>query len=185
MKELEDNFRNIIEYFKNNNCTFDEEEIQNTPIRLSKMFSNELLIGYKQSPEEILSKTFKSQKDDLVIVKNISFVSLCSHHWLPFIGYCHFGYLPNKKVVGLSKIPRLIECFSKRFQIQEKMTREIVDSFQEIIQPQGCIAIIKAKHLCAQIRGVENHTTEMVTSAIRGCFKNSDIRNEFLKLTET
>jgi len=163
--------------------TMDIESEENTPSRLTKMYTQELLSGYNQKPEEILSKRFEAKSNDMVIVKNIPFVSLCSHHWLPFIGKAHVGYVPEaKQVVGLSKIPRLVNCFARRFQMQENMTTEIADSLNNIVKPQGCIVITNAQHLCAQIRGVQSEGTTMTCSAVRGCFEDTTIRHEFLEL---
>lgn len=161
----------------------DEESKENTPKRLHKMYINELLKGYKENPKDILSKTFKSDSNDMVIVSNIPFVSLCSHHWLPFIGKAYVGYIPkNNKVVGLSKIPRLVECYARRFQIQENMTTEIANSLFNNLEPEGCMVITEAEHLCAQIRGVQSVGTKMVCSAVRGVFEDKTIREEFLRL---
>ena len=181
---LEYLFSSLLLNLQNNLCfTLDEEVRKCTPNRLAKMYSNELLMGYKQDPKTILSKRFKSNSNDMIIIKDIEFVSLCAHHWLPFIGHMHFGYIPNKKeIVGLSKIPRLVNCFARRFQVQENLTSEIVDAFYNIVKPKGCIVISEAQHLCAQIRGVQNKEAKMKVSAIRGCFNNDKIRSEFLKL---
>lgn len=157
-----------------------EEELEQTPRRLYQMYQ-ELLRGYSESPELILNKIFKEECNEVISQKNIEFVSLCQHHWMPFKGVIHFGYLPKEgNVVGLSKIPRLVECFARRFQSQEQMTKQIVDSFMEHINPQGCIAISEAEHLCYQIRGPKSKATTIV-SAVRGCFAdNPDIKSEFL-----
>jgi len=161
-----------------------EESSLNTPKRLARMYANELLHGYQENPLDILTKRFPSELQDMVIVKNIPFVSLCSHHWLPFIGQAHFGYIPNGELVGLSKIPRLVECYAKRFQIQEHMTQQIADNFYDIVKPKGCIVITKAIHMCSQIRGVQSHNTEMIISAVRGCFENKEQKDEFLTLID-
>lgn len=158
----------------------------NTPKRLEKMFVNELLIGYTQNPAEILSKTFEGESNDMVVVKDIPFVSLCAHHWLPFIGKAYVGYIPRKQkdkyvIVGLSKIPRVVHCFAKRFQTQENMTNEIANAIQEYLNPMGCMVITEAKHLCAQIRGVQAQDTTMICSAIRKDFNKDSVKNEFLK----
>jgi GTP cyclohydrolase IA len=183
---LEHAFSEVVEALegaKESKINIDAESHFNTPKRLSKMFLDELLIGYSQNPQEILSKQFDSKSDDMVIVKDISFVSLCAHHWLPFIGKCHVGYIPNnKKVVGLSKIPRLVNCFSRRFQIQENMTAEIADNLFLALNPAGCIVVCEASHLCAKIRGVQNEQVKMITSALRGCFEKEKVKKEFMQL---
>lgn len=162
-------------------CVFDEEQLTNTPVRLSNMYS-ELLCGYRQDPEKILSKTFIGT-DDMVIMKEVPFVSLCAHHWLPFMGHCSIGYIPqNKKIVGLSKLPRVINCFARRFQIQEQMTSQIADAIYNNLCPSGCIVITQARHLCAEIRGVQTKNSDTIVSAVRGCFENKEQRDEFLKL---
>jgi len=171
-----DNFSHIL------NFGIETESKENTPQRLQKMYLDELLVGYTQNPTGILSKRFPVEKDDMIIVKSIPFVSLCSHHWLPFIGEAHIGYIPNKEAVGLSKIPRLVQCFAKRFQIQENMTSQIADSLYKELSPKGCIVVVEAEHLCAQIRGVQSKGTKMQTSSICGCFEKPEIKDEFLKL---
>lgn len=176
-------FKNLLDLFeKELNFEVDSESKANTPNRLHKMYTKELLSGYSQKPEDILLKRFKALSDDMIIVQNIPFVSLCSHHWLPFIGKVHIGYIPNKEITGLSKLPRLVQCYARRFQIQENMTSEIANSLYKILKPKGCIVICEAKHLCAQIRGIQALGTIMKTSAIRGCFEKKEIRNEFLQL---
>jgi GTP cyclohydrolase I len=145
----------------------------------------ELLIGYSKKPDEILSKVFPASSKDMVIVKNIWFVSLCAHHWLPFIGHCTIGYIPKEKIVGLSKIPRLVHCFARRFQVQEDMTSQIADAlYDSPLQPQGCIVVTKAKHLCSEIRGVQTRNSNMIVSAIRGCFEDKTVRQEFFNLVQ-
>lgn len=186
-KQVTIDFQSIIEQFEDALGKFDPNlDLKNTPERLGRMFLDELLVGYKQDPNKILSKQFKGKSNDMVIIKDIPFVSLCAHHWLPFMGNVHIGYIPKKeKIVGLSKIPRLVKCFAQRFQIQENMTNEIANSLQNsTLEPEGCIIVVKAQHLCAQIRGVQAHKTEMICSAIRGCFENQEIKNEFFKLIE-
>jgi GTP cyclohydrolase I len=162
---------------------FDKESRENTPERLMKMYLDELLIGYSQNPKQILSKTFKAQSNDMIIVRNIQFTSLCAHHWLPFIGTCDIGYIPkNKTIVGLSKLPRLVQCYSRRFQVQENMTTEIADAINTYLKPKGCIVVTKASHLCSQIRGVQSKESEMIVSAIRGCFNEDKVKQEFFKM---
>ena len=160
----------------------DKECLDNTPQRLSKMYSTELLKGYSETPEDILSKRFISKSQDMIVVRNIPFVSLCAHHWLPFMGTAQFGYIPDKEIVGLSKIPRLVQCYAKRFQIQEELTQQIVDAFYSIVKPKGCVVVTKAVHMCAKIRGVQSHDAEMIVSAVRGCFTNKDQKDEFMNL---
>lgn len=160
----------------------DQEIIDQTPKRLHRMY-HELLAGYSQNPAQILSKSFSKGHKGIIAIRDIDFVSLCEHHWMPFKGVVHFGYLPKSgNVIGLSKIPRLIQCFSKRFQTQENMTQEIVNSFMQHVDPQGCIAISEAEHLCYQIRGPKSKGVTVV-SEVRGEFeKNNDLKDEFLRM---
>ncbi len=162
---------------------FNEEEITNTPLRIVKMFINEYFSGLKDDPEEILSKTFKSDSNDIVMQRDIPFCSVCAHHMVPFRGYAHIGYIPDNNIVGLSKLGRLVDCFARRPQLQEKMTYEIAESLMQHLKPLGCMVIIKAEHLCVTTRGVRKPGSETVTSAVRGIFKDSSgVRQEFLEL---
>ncbi len=178
------NFKYLMNCFSQHfGVNFDKESTENTPERLTKMYLDELLIGYSQDPQKILSKTFKAQSNDMIIVRNIQFTSLCAHHWLPFIGSCDIGYIPkNKTIVGLSKLPRLVQCYSRRFQVQENMTTEIADAINTYLKPKGCIVVTKASHLCSQIRGVQSKESEMIVSAIRGCFNEDKVKQEFFKM---
>ncbi|MBN4064789.1 GTP cyclohydrolase I FolE [Dehalococcoides mccartyi] len=151
-----------------------------TPKRVANMY-DELLSGYSIDPVELLNGAmFDVDYDEMVVVKDIDFYSLCEHHLLPFYGKAHVGYLPNQKVVGLSKIPRLVEMFARRLQVQERMTQQIAAIMDELIEPAGIGVIIEAQHLCAAMRGVRKPNTIMTTSAVRGLFKkNSSTRDEF------
>jgi len=161
------------------------EGLIDTPYRVVKSWL-ELYKGYSEKPKEILETTFTDNMekvDEIVICKDITFSSMCEHHMLPFHGVCHIGYLPDKKVVGLSKLARLVECFSKRLQIQEHLTNQIADSLIKYLAPQGVGVVINAKHLCMSHRGVRNPTSNMITSSMRGKFKDQiQTRNEFLSL---
>ena len=161
------------------------EGLKDTPYRVVKSWL-ELFKGYNEDPEKILKTTFADNMekvDEIVICKDITFSSMCEHHMLPFHGVCHIGYLPDKKVVGLSKLARLVECFSKRLQIQEHLTNQIAESLVAYLKPQGVGVIINAKHLCMSHRGVKNPTSNMVTSSMKGKFKEQiQTRNEFLQL---
>ena len=157
-----------------------EGHVRDTPKRVVKAFE-EYFSGLRQDPEEILKRGFEvGEYDEMVYVKNISFVSFCAHHLAPFIGKVHFAYLPRTQIVGLSKIPRLVEAYSKRPQVQEKLTAEIVDTFYKVVQPRGCGVVVEALHLCMAIRGVKKDQTITRTTALRGCFKNPETKNEFL-----
>ena len=156
--------------------------MENTPNRVRRAM-DELYCGYDDDPGEILSRTFESISDEMVIVRGIPLYSMCEHHMLPFIGKAHVGYIPNGRIVGISKIPRLIECFSRRLQLQERVTSQVADSFMEFVQPRGVGVIIVAEHTCMTMRGVNKPGTKTITSAMRGLFKDDDkTRNEFLEL---
>ncbi len=152
-----------------------------TPKRVANMY-DELLSGYKTDPVDLLNGAmFDVEYDEMVVVRNIDFYSLCEHHLLPFYGKAHVGYLPRRKVVGLSKIPRLVEMFARRLQVQERMTQQIAMVMDELIEPIGVGVVIEAQHLCAAMRGVKKPNTVMTTSAVRGLFKrNSLTREEFM-----
>lgn len=158
------------------------EGLERTPYRVNKSYA-ELFEGYKQDPKEILSRQFEAEGHGMVVVKDITFSSMCEHHMLPFIGVCHIGYIPGDTIVGLSKLARLTDCFAHRLQVQERLQTQIADAIMEFVNPRGVGVIIKSKHQCMCIRGVKNPSAETITSAYRGHFLNDqNIRNEFLKL---
>src|SRR5207302_3183289 len=159
------------------------EGLRKTPERFEKALRY-LTSGYHQDPERILNGAmFSVCYDQMVVVKDIDLFSLCEHHILPFFGKCHVAYLPDKRVVGLSKIPRLVNMFSRRLQIQERLTNQIAQAIQKVIQPLGVGVVIEARHLCMVMRGVEKHRTETITSAMLGAFRdNQQTREEFLSL---
>lgn len=158
------------------------EGLKKTPQRVVKAW-DEIYAGYKQNPADILSTVFKDGACiEMVILKQIPFQSMCEHHMMPFEGVAHIGYLPNEKVVGLSKLARLVDCFAHRLQIQEKMTTQIADAMMEHLKPHGAGVIVEAAHQCMSCRGVKKRGAVMVTSAIRGVFKKPEIRAEFLNL---
>ncbi|HKW69899.1 MAG TPA: GTP cyclohydrolase I FolE [Candidatus Dormibacteraeota bacterium] len=154
-----------------------------TPERVSRAL-RELTDGYRASPEEVISDAvFDQDYDEMVVVKDIPFYSLCEHHMLPFFGHVHVGYLPKGKVVGLSKIPRLVEIFSHRLQIQEKLTNEIAEALNSAVAPRGVGVVAEARHLCMEMRGVETPGGRMITSCMLGTFRRDPrTRNEFLDL---
>jgi len=158
----------------------DAQGTADTPKRVANMY-DELLSGYSTDPIELLNGAmFEVEYDEMVVVKDIDFYSLCEHHLLPFYGVAHVGYLPNEKVIGLSKIPRLVEMFARRLQVQERMTQQIASTLEELIGPAGIGVVIEAKHMCAGMRGVRKPNTTMTTSAVRGLFrKNASTREEF------
>jgi len=161
----------------------DREGLVRTPERVKKAYEF-LTRGYKEDPEALLRKAlFTVTYDEMVIVKDVEMFSLCEHHMLPFFGKVHVAYIPNGKVIGLSKIPRLIEIFSRRLQIQERLTTQIAETIQKTIEPQGVGVVIEARHLCMMMRGVEKQHSAAVTSSMLGCFrKEQETRTEFLSL---
>jgi GTP cyclohydrolase I len=154
-----------------------------TPERLEKSMAF-LTRGYAQDVTSVLHDAlFDVEYDEMVIVKDVEFYSLCEHHLLPFFGKAHIAYLPKGKVIGLSKLPRLVDVFARRLQVQERLTAQIADAITEAIQPQGVAVILEAQHLCMMMRGVEKQHSATVTSAMRGVFKTQmQTRNEFLSL---
>ena len=160
----------------------DREGLSRTPERVAKAMQF-LVKGYKDDPEALLRKAlFTVSYDEMVIVKDVEMFSLCEHHMLPFFGKVHVAYIPNGKVIGLSKIPRLVEVFARRLQVQERLTRQIADAIQEAIEPQGVGVVIEARHLCMMMRGIEKQNSSTVTSAMVGCFRQKETRTEFLSL---
>ncbi len=159
------------------------EGLVRTPDRVQRAWQY-LTRGYNEEPEEMLKNAlFSVNYDEMVIVKDVEMFSLCEHHMLPFFGKVHVAYIPNGKVIGLSKIPRLIEMFSRRLQIQERLTTQIAETIQNIIEPQGVGVVIEARHLCMMMRGVEKQHSATVTSSMLGCFREEqETRTEFLAL---
>jgi GTP cyclohydrolase I len=153
-----------------------------TPERVEKTMAY-LTKGYQEDPLQLLrGALFDVDYDEMVIVKDVEMFSLCEHHMLPFFGKVHVAYIPKGKVVGLSKIARLVEVFSRRLQVQERMTRQIADAIQDAIAPQGVGVVIEARHLCMMMRGIEKQNSSTVTSAMIGCFRQKETRAEFLSL---
>ena len=161
----------------------DRDGLQRTPERMEKSLKF-LTRGYAMDVTEVLHDAlFDVDYDEMVIVKDIEFYSMCEHHMLPFFGKAHVAYVPNGKVIGLSKIPRLVDVFARRLQVQERLTRQIADSITEAITPQGVAVILEGQHLCMMMRGVEKQHSSTVTSSMLGVFKTQlQTRNEFLSL---
>jgi GTP cyclohydrolase I len=159
----------------------DRPGLQRTPERVAQMYS-ELLSGYRTDPDTFLNDAlFEVTYDEMVLVRDIEFYSLCEHHLLPFIGRAHVAYFPKGIVIGLSKIPRVVDMFSRRLQLQERMTRQIADFLQELLDPHGVAVVIEGIHLCAMMRGVKKHDARMTTSTMLGAFRTSiATRQEFL-----
>jgi GTP cyclohydrolase IA len=159
----------------------EREGLKNTPKRVARMYP-ELLAGYHIDPQKLVNDAiFDVSYDEMVIVRDIEFYSLCEHHLLPFIGRAHVAYLPSGKVIGLSKIPRIVDMYARRLQVQERMTRQIADFINDVLQPRGVAVVVEALHLCTMMRGVRKHDARMTTSAMQGGFRtNSATRQEFL-----
>jgi GTP cyclohydrolase IA len=156
-----------------------------TPARVEKTMAF-LTKGYQEDPNQLLrGALFDVDYDEMVIVKDVEMFSLCEHHMLPFFGKVHVAYIPKRKVVGLSKIARLVEVFARRLQVQERMTRQIADAIHDAIAPQGVGVVIEARHLCMMMRGIEKQNSSTVTSAMMGCFRQKETRSEFLSLVRS
>ena len=156
--------------------------LQDTPIRAAKAFAH-LTQGYHQSLEEVVNgAVFPSTNRELVLVQNIEFYSLCEHHMLPFFGKAHIAYIPNGHIVGLSKLPRIVDVFSRRLQVQERLTHDILECINSTLNPKGVAVVIEASHMCMMMRGVQKQNSTTTTSGFRGQFEKQETRNEFLKL---
>ncbi len=180
---MEAQFRAIIEAVGENP---EREGLLRTPLRAAKAMQF-LTQGYEQDIDEIVNGAiFESENDQMVIVRHIEMYSLCEHHLLPFIGKCHVAYLPDRKVIGLSKIPRIVDMFARRLQIQENLTKQIGECVQNVTGAKGVAVVIEAKHLCAMMRGVGKQNSDMVTSVMLGRFRQDPrTRQEFLDLIRT
>ncbi|WP_297946516.1 GTP cyclohydrolase I FolE [Porphyromonas sp.] len=160
----------------------DREGLIKTPERVAKSLRF-LTKGYREDPEEILrSAMFREEYRQMVIVKDIDFFSMCEHHMLPFFGKAHIGYIPNKYITGLSKIPRVVDVFARRLQVQERLTTQIKDCIQATLNPLGTIVVIEAQHMCMQMRGVEKQNSLTTTSDFTGAFEEARTREEFMNL---
>ena len=160
--------------------------LKKTPLRVAKSFEY-ICSGYFKDPKEILNEAlFDSTNNEMVIVRNIEFYSMCEHHILPFFGRVNVAYIPDKKVVGLSKIPRMVNIFARRLQIQEQLTEQIADVIMEVVKPKGVGVVIHARHMCMEMRGVEKINSTTVSSALRGLFKSDQrTRSEFYNIINT
>lgn len=181
-KSLSSNFKEVIVNLGEDPS---REGLLKTPERVAKAMQF-LTQGYDQNPQEILkSAMFAEKYDEMVIVKDIEVYSLCEHHMLPFFGKCHIAYIPNGHIVGLSKFPRMVDAFSRRLQVQERLTDQIRDCLDETLNPQGVAVCIEAQHLCMQMRGVQKQNSITTTSAFSGAFMEEDItRQEFMSLVK-
>ena len=159
----------------------DRDGLKRTPERIARMYA-ELLSGYQMDPVAVVNDAlFEVKYDEMVIVRDIEFYSLCEHHMLPFMGRVHVAYIPDGKVLGLSKIPRIVDVYAHRLQVQERMTRQIADFIRDLLHPQGVAVVVEALHLCMSMRGVQKHNARLTTSAMHGAFgANLATRQEFL-----
>jgi GTP cyclohydrolase I len=180
LEELEDAYRNLLEAIGEDP---DREGLRRTPVRAARALEF-LTQGYRQDLEEIINDAvFASDASEIILVKDIELYSLCEHHLLPFIGRAHVAYIPNGKVIGLSKVARIVDVFARRLQIQENLTTQIAESLMRCLEPSGVAVVVEAKHLCMMMRGVEKQNSVMKTSCLLGTFKDdARTRSEFLSL---
>jgi len=177
--DIKQNYQSIIDSIGED---IKRQGLQKTPERASKAIQY-LTQGYDLDAEKILeSALFDEDYSEMVIVKDIELYSLCEHHVLPFFGKAHIAYIPNGKIVGLSKIPRVVDVFARRLQVQERLTDQIVNTINKVLKPRGVAVVIEASHMCMMMRGVQKQNSVTTTSAFRGTFKNMETRTEFLKL---
>ncbi|RKS53260.1 GTP cyclohydrolase I [Gillisia mitskevichiae] len=178
-EDLTNNFKQIIHGLGEDTS---REGILKTPERAAKAMQF-LTQGYDADPVKILNDAmFSESYDEMVVVKDIEVYSLCEHHMLPFFGKAHIAYIPNGKIVGLSKLPRVVDVFARRLQVQERLTHDILECINNTLQPQGVAVVIEAQHMCMMMRGVQKQNSVTTTSGFRGQFKQIETRNEFLKL---
>ena len=181
LQELADHYKAISQLLGEDP---EREGLVKTPMRVAKAMQI-LTRGYSQDPHKVLTDAlFEEKYNQMVIIKDIDFFSLCEHHMLPFYGKVHVAYIPNKYITGLSKIARVVDIFSHRLQVQERLTEQIKDCIQETLQPMGTMVVIEARHMCMQMRGVEKQNSMTVTSAISGAFNQAKTRQEFMDLMQ-
>ena len=178
-EELTENFKNIIGHLGEDT---QREGLVKTPERAAKALQF-LTQGYSDNPEQIMKDAmFKESYDEMVVVKDIELYSLCEHHMLPFFGKVHIGYIPNGYIVGLSKLPRVVDVFARRLQVQERLTHDILECINQTLHPKGVAVVIEAQHMCMMMRGVQKQNSVTTTSGFRGQFQKIETRNEFLNL---
>ncbi len=178
-EEFEQAVKTMLEIIGENT---DREGLLKTPSRVAKSFEF-MTEGYHKDPVQILNEAlFTTNNDQMVLIKDIEFYSMCEHHLLPIIGRAHIAYIPNGKVVGLSKIPRMVDIFSRRLQIQEQLTEQIADAIHDVIAPKGVGVVLQARHMCMEMRGVQKTHSNTTTSALRGIFLQAKTRQEFFDL---
>jgi GTP cyclohydrolase I len=160
----------------------DREGLAATPDRVARSYEF-LTRGYHEDPKRVIGTAlFTEEYSEMIIVRDIDFFSLCEHHLIPFYGRAHVAYVPDKHIVGISKIARMVECFARRLQVQERMTQQIASTLAETLVPLGVGVVIRAEHMCMRMRGVEKPNSSVVTSALLGCFQNKETRQEFMNL---
>lgn len=178
-EELKNNYKDILELLGEDKS---RNGLLKTPERAAKAMKF-LTEGYEKDPKQILqSAMFEETYNEMVIVKDIELYSLCEHHMLPFFGKAHIAYIPSGHIVGLSKLPRVVDVFSRRLQVQERLTEQILDCINNTLRPEGVAVVIEASHMCMMMRGVQKQNSTTTTSGFRGSFKETETRNEFLKL---
>ncbi|MEN9340425.1 MAG: cyclohydrolase FolE [Bacteroidota bacterium] len=179
LESLMQNYKSVLETLGED---VNREGLEKTPLRVAKSMS-QLTLGYQMDAVEIInSAKFKESYSEMVIVKDIELYSMCEHHMLPFFGKAHIAYIPNGYITGLSKLARVVDCFARRLQVQERMTHQILDAVQEALHPLGVAVVIEAKHLCMMMRGVQKQNSSTTTSAFCGEFEKEKTRAEFLRL---
>lgn len=180
VKEIETSIGDLLTYLGED---ANREGLQRTPYRVAKMYEF-LTRGYREDVKKVVNDAVFAEKyKEMVMVKDIDFFSLCEHHMLPFYGRCHVAYIPNGKIIGLSKLPRIVEVFARRLQVQERMTQQIAETLYECLKPEGVGVVVEARHLCMMMRGVEKQNSYATTSAMTGVFRtDSKTRGEFLTL---
>ena len=180
--QIKSYFEEIIDLLGENK---NREGLLKTPERASKALKF-LTEGYEKDPAQVLqSAMFQENYNEMVIVKDIELYSLCEHHLLPFFGKAHLAYIPNGHIVGLSKLPRIVDIFSRRLQVQERLTEQILDCINSTLNPKGVAVVIEASHMCMMMRGVQKQNSTTTTSGFRGAFRDTDTRNEFLNLVKS
>ena len=183
MPVQESTVRKLLEEMDDGRGVINQEVMENTPGRVARMFNNELLKGYDQDPAELLGRVFESDFTEMVVETDISLTSLCEHHILPITGTAHLGYIPRDgRLLGLSKLSRIVDVFAHRLQLQERIVTEIADAVMEHLNPLGMGVIIEAEHGCMSIRGVQKPKARTTTSVLRGVFLEDPIKQEFLRL---
>ncbi|MDB4867540.1 MAG: cyclohydrolase [Cohnella sp.] len=178
-EQIEYHVREILRLIGEN---VEREGLQETPARVTRMYE-EIFAGYSVDPRSVLGVTFDEKHEELVIVRDIVYYSQCEHHMAPFFGKAHIGYIPSGKIAGLSKLARLVEAVTRKLQVQERITSQIADTLEEVLQPHGVMVVVEGEHLCMCARGVKKPGSKTVTSAVRGQFRQSSaLRSEFLSL---